>query len=428
MDRDHDVVALGNGQPARAQHGRDGDAGAAFRFRNQVEDGAESHEGAVHGERETKFERAGGVAVRRARGIRSVGDDGAEVGQSLILTGGSRTPSDALVGPVAVESLRGLHVDLLFLGVHGMTLGAGLTTPNLVEAATNRALVAAAARTVVTADHSKWGVVGLSSFGRLEEVECLVTDAALAPEVIERIRGVGCQVVVPDPGVGSYGLACNTLTLWWRNGARGSPHEAAGVPRRDARPVAVRPVRDAAVEVVVAEGLVAVAPLPHRHRPDLLAAVEASFQAPSLYDEALRLLARRGIPVPAVVLERDVTAPYVADAGVTTAWEIVYRDPDAHWELYQLGEELVDLEDAFRLWRFRHLTTVARIIGVKRGTGCLLYTSDAADERSSVDLGGRRIIKKKNQARRESVWAHRNHTHMSLLNYCRHKTTDTATI
>ena len=108
---------------------------------------------------------------------------------------------------------------------------------------------------------------------------------------------------------------------------------------------------------------------PHRHRPDLLAAVEASFQAPSLYDEALRLLARRGIPVPAVVLERDVTAPYVADAGVTTAWEIVYRDPDAHWELYQLGEELVDLEDAFRLWRFRHLTTVARIIGVKRGTG-----------------------------------------------------------
>ena len=108
---------------------------------------------------------------------------------------------------------------------------------------------------------------------------------------------------------------------------------------------------------------------PHRHRPDLLAAVEASFQAPSLYDEALRLLARRGIPVPAAVLERDVTAPYVADAGVTTAWEIVYRDPDAHWELYQLGEELVDLEDAFRLWRFRHLTTVARIIGVKRGTG-----------------------------------------------------------
>ena len=88
-----------------------------------------------------------------------------------------------------------------------------------------------------------------------------------------------------------------------------------------------------------------------------------------IYDEALRLLARRGIPVPAVVLERDVTAPYVADAGVTAAWEIVYRDPDAHWELYQLGEELVDLEDAFRLWRFRHLTTVARIIGVKRGTG-----------------------------------------------------------
>lgn len=131
--------------------------------------------------------------------IAQVLQEGSDIGQTVILTGGSRTPSDALVGPVAVDSLRGLHVDLLFLGVHGMTLGAGLTTPNLVEAATNRALVAAAARTVVTADHSKWGVVGLSSFGRLEEVECLVTDAALAPEVIERIRGVGCQVVVTDP-------------------------------------------------------------------------------------------------------------------------------------------------------------------------------------------------------------------------------------
>ena len=131
--------------------------------------------------------------------IAQVLQDGAEVGQSLILTGGSRTPSDALVGPVAVESLRVLNVDVLFLGVHGMSLGAGLTTPNLVEAATNRALVAAAARTVVTADHTKWGVVGLSSFGRLEDVECLVTDTALAPEVIERIRGVGCHVVVAEP-------------------------------------------------------------------------------------------------------------------------------------------------------------------------------------------------------------------------------------
>jgi len=108
---------------------------------------------------------------------------------------------------------------------------------------------------------------------------------------------------------------------------------------------------------------------PHAHRPDILARVEAAYRAPSLYDESLRLLARRGLPVPASHLERDWTLPYQADEAVEQAWLIVYRDPDAHWDLYQLGEELTDLEDAFRLWRFRHVTTVERVIGFKRGTG-----------------------------------------------------------
>ncbi|SIR61201.1 tryptophan 2,3-dioxygenase [Sphaerotilus natans] len=108
---------------------------------------------------------------------------------------------------------------------------------------------------------------------------------------------------------------------------------------------------------------------PHAHRPDLLATVEAAWQAPGLYDEALRLLARRGIAVPISHLERDWTQPYVADEAVEQAWLTVYRDPQRHWDLYQLGEELTDLEDAFRLWRFRHLTTVERVIGFKRGTG-----------------------------------------------------------
>ena len=108
---------------------------------------------------------------------------------------------------------------------------------------------------------------------------------------------------------------------------------------------------------------------PHEHRPDLLALVRASFDAPSLYDEALRLMARRGIKVPAEYLERDWTQPYVASPGVEAAWLEVYRNPSQHWDLYQLGEELTDLEDAFRLWRFRHLTTVERVIGFKRGTG-----------------------------------------------------------
>ena len=108
---------------------------------------------------------------------------------------------------------------------------------------------------------------------------------------------------------------------------------------------------------------------PHEHRADLLALVQAAYAAPSLYDEALRLLARRGIPVPASHLERDWTLPYQEDAGVEQAWLTVYRNPREHWDLYQLGEELTDLEDAFRLWRFRHVTTVERVIGFKRGTG-----------------------------------------------------------
>jgi tryptophan 2,3-dioxygenase len=108
---------------------------------------------------------------------------------------------------------------------------------------------------------------------------------------------------------------------------------------------------------------------PHAHRPDLLAQVDAAFRAPSLYDESLRLLARRGVPVPADHLERDWTRPYEESDAVRDAWLQVYRDTDRHWDLYQLGEELTDLEDAFRLWRFRHVTTVQRIIGFKRGTG-----------------------------------------------------------
>ena len=108
---------------------------------------------------------------------------------------------------------------------------------------------------------------------------------------------------------------------------------------------------------------------PHAHRPELHARVEAAWRAPSLYDEALRLLARRGLPVPASHVQRDWTQPYVASDAVEQAWLVAYREPQTHWDLYQLGEELTDLEDSFRLWRFRHVTTVERVIGFKRGTG-----------------------------------------------------------
>ena len=108
---------------------------------------------------------------------------------------------------------------------------------------------------------------------------------------------------------------------------------------------------------------------PHAHRPDLLATVESAYESPSLYDECLRLLARRGLAVPDSHTRRDWREPYAASTEVEQAWLAVYRDPKSHWDLYQLGEELTDLEDAFRLWRFRHLTTVERVIGFKRGTG-----------------------------------------------------------
>jgi tryptophan 2,3-dioxygenase len=108
---------------------------------------------------------------------------------------------------------------------------------------------------------------------------------------------------------------------------------------------------------------------PHEHRADLLAEVRAAHDARSLYDESLRLLARRGLPVPRERTERDWSEPYAASDGVEQAWLVVYRNPESYWDLYQLGEELVDLEDMFRLWRFRHVTTVERVIGFKRGTG-----------------------------------------------------------
>ncbi|MFN2537536.1 MAG: DeoR/GlpR family DNA-binding transcription regulator [Mycobacteriales bacterium] len=98
-------------------------------------------------------------------------------GQTVILTGGQRTPSDALVGPAATRTLEGLHLDQVFLGTHGLGLDSGLTTPNLVEADTNRALLACAEQVVLLADSSKWLETGLASFADLEQVHILVTDA-----------------------------------------------------------------------------------------------------------------------------------------------------------------------------------------------------------------------------------------------------------
>ena len=108
---------------------------------------------------------------------------------------------------------------------------------------------------------------------------------------------------------------------------------------------------------------------PHAHRPEILARLEEELVRPSLYDEALRLLARNGIAVPDEVLMRDVSQTHQPHDGVTQSWREVYQDPERHWSLYELAEKLVDFEDYFRRWRFNHVTTVERIIGIKRGTG-----------------------------------------------------------
>ena len=101
---------------------------------------------------------------------------------TVILTGGVRTPSDALVGPVAVATLRSLRVDMLFMGVHGMSVDAGFTTPNLLEGETDQAHVSTAGRVVVVADHTKWGVRGLSRIAHLDQAHVLVSDDGLAAD------------------------------------------------------------------------------------------------------------------------------------------------------------------------------------------------------------------------------------------------------
>lgn len=100
-----------------------------------------------------------------------------------------------------------------------------------------------------------------------------------------------------------------------------------------------------------------------------MAELKGALEAPSLYDDAISQLAAHGLEVPADVLNRDVTQPYAPSPAVEDAWLAVYRDTKRYWELYQLAEKLVDLDDALLTWRHKHILTVERIIGGKRGTG-----------------------------------------------------------
>jgi len=107
----------------------------------------------------------------------------------------------------------------------------------------------------------------------------------------------------------------------------------------------------------------------HEATPEVAAELRAELDRPSLYDEAVRLLARRGFAIPDAVFERDHRTGWTPSPEVEAAWAAIYRDPEAYWDLYELAEKLVDLEYHFQRWRFGHLKTVERIIGFKRGTG-----------------------------------------------------------
>ena len=144
-------------------------------------------------------EKPGLTVVTNSPRVADLLHDPADHARTVVLTGGVRTPSDALVGPVARAGLHGLHVDLLFLGVHGFDTAAGLSTPNLSEAETDRALMAAAARVVVVADSSKWGVVGLMSFAGLDAVDVLVTDPGLEAEAHPAVTELVGELVLAGP-------------------------------------------------------------------------------------------------------------------------------------------------------------------------------------------------------------------------------------
>jgi DeoR/GlpR family transcriptional regulator of sugar metabolism len=116
--------------------------------------------------------------------------------QTVILTGGTRTPSEALVGAFAVSQLRSIHLDQVFMGVHGMDAKAGFTCPNLLEAETDRALIDAGRRLIVLADHTKWGMIGIASIGTLDQADVLISDQSLALEARSLLADVVGELVL----------------------------------------------------------------------------------------------------------------------------------------------------------------------------------------------------------------------------------------
>ena len=126
-----------------------------------------------------------------------------------------------------------------------------------------------------------------------------------------------------------------------------------------------------------------------QHKPLIYAELEETLGAPSLYDECLRLMARRGMPIPREVLDRDVTEPHKPHPGVVAAFKQVYEKPEQHWDLYEMAEKLVDVDEQYSLWRYRHVKVVERVIGFKRGTGGtagVAYLRQMVDDRLFPEL------------------------------------------
>jgi DeoR/GlpR family transcriptional regulator of sugar metabolism len=136
--------------------------------------------------------------------------------QTIILSGGVRTPSDALVGPFAVEVIRSLHVDTVFMGSHGVDYRTGLTTPNILEAETNRALIEAGRRLIVLADHTKWGIIGISSVARLEDADTIITDSGLDQAARNQMASVVRRLMLVDVATGDVETT--------ENGGSPAPH------------------------------------------------------------------------------------------------------------------------------------------------------------------------------------------------------------
>ncbi|HEY7826874.1 MAG TPA: hypothetical protein VIB99_01495, partial [Candidatus Limnocylindrales bacterium] len=142
-------------------------------------------------------------------------------------------PSDALVGPFAVAALRSVHVDLVFMGVHGMDAHSGFSSPNLMEAETNRALIEAGGRLVVVADHTKWGQVALSSIARLDQADIVISDTGLDDDAREMLASRVRELILVDPLPGAWARRSpgqdddEPIDLSRRIGSSGAAHDAA---------------------------------------------------------------------------------------------------------------------------------------------------------------------------------------------------------